>query len=449
MRRKGIEIFQPFGYDAFGLPAENYAIKHNRDPKEVTYENIGNFRRQMDRMDTKYEEKLITSDSSYYKWTQWLFMKMLEKGIAYKKFSPVNFCPSCATVIANEQVKEGKCERCDSVIEMKNLNQWFFKISDYKERLIKNLQWLDYPEKTKKQQLHWLENPRFNDDWCVSRQRKWGCPIPVEGEEDTLDTFVDSSFYYLRFLTDSEDEFLPRGKYKQVDLYVGGNEHACMHLIYARFVNMFLYDLGVTEHEEPFKKLVHQGMIKMNGTKMSKSIGNVVNPDKYDPDELRFYLMFIGHYFDGGDWNDQNITGIRKFFARWDKLTFREAKEGIEFMDLTEFENQIDGYVKAFKFNKVVSSFMEFYNKNSSRNFDKETRMKLRRMLECFAPTRFSKDERPPVDIIALKAASEELDKSVDNLVKFADKFLKHVEQKENITGISKDTSLDGEVKPV
>jgi leucyl-tRNA synthetase len=324
------------------------------------------------------------------------------------------------------------------------LNQWFFRISDYKERLIKNLKWLDYPEKTKKQQLHWLENL---NDWCVSRQRKWGCPIPVEGEEDTLDTFVDSSFYYLRYLTDSEDEFLPRGKYKQVDLYVGGNEHACMHLIYARFVNMFLYDLGIVEQEEPFKKLVHQGMIKMNGTKMSKSIGNVVNPDNYDPDELRFYLMFIGHYFDGGDWNDQNMTGIKKFFNRFDRWTI--LRKGDQSLDLTEFENQIDGYVKSFKFNKVVSSFMEFYNKHNGRELNEETRMKLRRMLECFAPGRFSKDEMPPVDIDALKAKTEELNKSVDNLVEFADKFFKHVEQKENIAGISKDTAPDGEVKPV
>lgn len=383
IKRKGIKVFQPFGYDAFGLPAENYAIKHNRDPKEVTYENIGNFRRQMNRMDTNFEEKLITSDPAYFKWTQWLFNKMLEKGIAYKKFHPVNFCSSCATVIANEQVKEDKCERCGTKVEMKELNQWFFRITDYKERLIKNLDSLDYPEKTKKQQLHWLENL---NDWCVSRQRKWGCPIPIDGEEDTLDTFVDSSFYYLRYLTDSNEEFLPKDKYKQVDLYIGGNEHACMHLIYARFVNMFLFDLGIAEQEEPFKKLVHQGMIKMNGTKMSKSIGNVVNPDNYDPDELRFYLMFIGHYFDGGDWNDQNILGVKKFFNRFDKFT---TTEGDESVDLTDFEKTIDGYVEAFKFNKVVSSFMEFYNKHKNKSLNKETRIKLRGMLECFAPIRF------------------------------------------------------------
>jgi leucyl-tRNA synthetase len=381
---KGIKTFQPFGYDAFGLPAENYAIKHNRDPKEVTYENIENFRRQINRMNTNFEEKIITADPSYYKWTQWLFTKMVEKGIAYKKFHPVNFCPSCKTVIANEQVKDNKCERCNSIVEMKELNQWFFKITDYKERLIKNLDTLDYPEKTKKQQKYWLENL---NDWCVSRQRKWGCPIPIEGEEDTLDTFVDSSFYYLRYLTDSDVEFLPRVKYKQVDLYVGGNEHACMHLIYARFVNMFLYDLGIVEEEEPFKKLIHQGMIKMNGTKMSKSTGNVVNPDNYNSDELRFYLMFIGHYFDGGDWNDKNIIGITKFFNRFEKWT---SINGDDTIDLIDFEEQINSFVINFKFNRVVSSFMEFYNKNKDKKFNSTINKSLRKMLSCFAPTKFT-----------------------------------------------------------
>ena len=383
LKYKGEKVFQPFGYDAFGLPAEQYAIKHNRDPKEVTYENISNFRRQMNKMNTNFEEKIVTSDQSYYKWTQWLFTQMLEKGIAYKKYHPVNFCPSCKTVIANEQVKDGKCERCSSIVEIKELNQWFFKITDYKERLIKNLDWLDYPEKTKKQQRHWLENL---NDWCVSRQRKWGCPIPIDGEEDTLDTFVDSSFYYLRYLTDSQEEFLPKKDYKQVDLYVGGNEHACMHLIYARFVNMFLFDLGIVSEEEPFKKLIHQGMIKKDGVKMSKNLGNVVNPDDYDADELRFYLMFIGHYFEGGDWNDKNIIGIKKFFARFEKFT---TEHGNDEIDLTQFENQINGYVEAFKFNKVVSSFMEFYNKNKDKKFTEDINVKLRIILSCFAPDKF------------------------------------------------------------
>jgi leucyl-tRNA synthetase len=380
---KGTEVFSPFGFDAFGLPAENYARKHNRDPREVTYENIDKFRIQMKNMNTDYQEMLITSDESYIKWTQWLFMELHKKGLAYKKMGPVNYCPSCETVLANEQVKEEKCERCSSAVETREMNQWYFRITDYKDRLIKNLDTLDYPEKTKKQQLHWLENL---NDWCVSRQRKWGCPIPIEGEEDTLDTFVDSSFYYLRYLDPNNDnELFAKEKYKQVDLYIGGNEHACMHLIYARFINMFLYDQGIVECEEPFKKLIHQGMITHKGVKMSKSVGNVINPDDYDQDELRMYLMFIGHYFDGGDWDDSKISGIRRFIGRFDRWASSATETG-EKIDLSAFVKQIDGYVESFKFNKVMSSWMEFYNSNKNKVIDKNTADELIKIFKNFAP---------------------------------------------------------------
>lgn len=377
---RGQKVFQPFGYDSFGLPAENYAKKCGLEPRDVTYKNIDKFREQMNRMNTDFEERLITSDESYQKWTQWLFLKLKDAGLAYKKVAPVNYCPSCETVLANEQVKEEKCERCKSKVEVKELNQWFFKITDYKERLIKNLDWIDYPEKTKKQQIHWLENL---NDWCVSRQRKWGCPIPIEGEEDTLDTFVDSSFYYLRYLTNSESEFLPKEDYKQVDLYVGGNEHACMHLIYTRFIHMFLYDQGVVPCEEPFKKLIHQGMITKDGAKMSKSIGNVVNPDDYDSDELRTYLMFIGHYFDGGDWDDSKIKGIRKAFARWDRWI---SEPGEDVVDIVSLKEKINGYVEAFKFNKVVSTLMEFYNENKNKKINTSNAVAFKEIVNCFAP---------------------------------------------------------------
>ncbi len=387
-RYKGIKVFQPFGYDSFGLPAENYAKQRGLDPKEVTYENIGKFRGQMKKMNTDFEERLITSDESYQKWTKWLFLKLKEAGLAYKKKAPVNYCPSCETVLANEQVKEGKCDRCKSHVEAKELEQWFFKITDYKDRLIKNLDWIDYPEKTKKQQRHWLENL---NDWCVSRQRNWGCPIPVEGETDTLDTFVDSSFYYLRYLTDSEEEFLPKEKYKQVDLYVGGNEHACMHLIYARFINMFLYDQGYVECEEPFKKLIHQGMITKDGTKMSKSTGNVVNPDDYNSDELRMYLMFIGHYFDGGDWSDEKIIGIRRSLGKW-RRWIDGVSDGVSDGEVDELEKKIDGFVESFKFNKVISTMSEFYNKNKNLQLRRSTAARLEEMITCFAPNFKTKD---------------------------------------------------------
>lgn len=386
-RYNEVEVFQPFGYDAFGLPAENYAIKHGRDPKDVTYENINKFAKTMKKMNTQFETKLITSDPSYYKWTQWLFMQLYEKGLAYKKIGIVNWDPIDKTVLANEQVKDGIADRSGAKVEKIEMEQWYFKISAYKDRLL-NFENADYPEKTKKQQIHWINDQRFMDDWCVSRQRKWGCPIPIEGETDTLDTFVDSSFYYLRYLTDSNTEFLPKGVYKQVDLYVGGNEHACMHLIYARFIHMFLYDIGIVDKEEPFRRVIHQGMIKMNGEKMSKSKGNVINPDEWDPDEMRFYLMFIGHYFDGGNWTgDGGILGVRRFFSRFEKWT--DFNGGTDTIDLYAFRTDIGNYVESFKFNKVVSTFMELYNNNKHKKLDTRTCLELRKILSCFAPGHF------------------------------------------------------------
>jgi leucyl-tRNA synthetase len=382
-RYNGVEVFQPFGYDAFGLPAENYARKHGRDPREVTYENIATFRGQMDHMNTSYDDLLVTSDEEYYVWTQWLFTKLHEHGLAYKKVAPVNYCDSCETVLANEQVVDERCERCKSKVELKELNQWFFKITDYKDRLIANLDWIDYPESTIKQQRHWLED---QTDWCVSRQRKWGCPIPIEGEEDTLDTFVDSSFYYLRYLDpNNPDELFAPEKYKQVDLYVGGREHSCMHLIYARFINMFLFDIGVVPEEEPFKKVFHQGVITVDGKKMSKNQGTVVNPDDYDPDELRLYLMFIGPYDQGGDWNDKRMKGITKFIARM-KVWLGAAVEGGESLDLTELRAEINRNIERNKVNLVVSSMMKFNKKNKSTVIDTDTAKAIADILRCFAP---------------------------------------------------------------
>ena len=381
-RYRGTEVFQPFGYDSFGLPAENYARSIGGDPKEITYKNIENFRNQIVSMNTMYEEKITTSDQSYQKWTQWLFTKMVEWGLAYKKYGKVNWCDQCGTVLANEQAKDGLCERHGTSIEVKEMNQWYFKITDYKDRLIKNLDIIDYPKGTIKQQKDWLNNLH---DWCISRQRKWGCPIPIEGETDTLDTFVDSSFYYLRYLTDSIDEIIPKKDYKQVDLYVGGNEHACMHLIYARFINMVLYDKGYVGCEEPFKKVIHQGMITRNGNKMSKSKNNSISPDNYDNDALRLYLMFIGHYFDGGDWNDENINGPTRFIKRM-KLWLSD-KEGNNSIDLDNLIANIDKYNNSFKFNKIVSTLMEFYNKNKSKSISISDKKTITNIINCFCPS--------------------------------------------------------------
>jgi len=374
LRYKGETVFQPFGYDAFGLPAENYAKKVGRDPREVTYENIDNFRIQMENMNTQYEEILITSDTNYIEYTQWLFKQLYDKGLAYKKDGEVDFCNSCETVLAREQVKEGKCERCSTEVEKKTLNQWYFKITDYKERLITGLDKIDFPESTIKSQRNWLENQH---DWCVSRQRSWGCPIPIEGETDTMDTFVDSSIYTIIYC-------IMKGiKPKPVDLYVGGSEHSCMHLIYVRFITMFLYDIGFIDFEEPITKLVHQGMILNQGEKMSKSKDNVVSLDGYDSDEIRFYLMFIGHYFDGGSWSDENIIGIRRFINRM--KTWLD-KTGEETIDIESFRKTIFDFTDSFKFNKVVSSFMILLNQNKNKSLTTECKEELIQLIEIYMP---------------------------------------------------------------
>ena len=381
LKHQGVEVFQPFGYDAFGLPAENYAKQVGREPSEVTAENIENFRTQMKRMDTGFEEALVTSDPSYQKWTQWLFLKLKEHGLAYKAHGDVNYCSSCDTVLANEQVKQECCERCGTKVQMKNLEQWYFKTTAYKQRLLKNLDGLDYPEGTKKAQKEWLLNLK---DWCVSRQRKWGCPIPLEGETDTLDTFVDSSFYFIRYCNpNNEEELCSTAAYKHVDLYIGGNEHACMHLIYARFINMFLYDIGVVPNEEPFKKVIHQGMITNEGAKMSKSLGNVISPDSYDPDELRLYLMFIGHYFDGGSWSDQNLAGIQRFLKRFVEWMNRTGHDEV---DVDKFRSEVFDFASKFKFNRVVSSLMTFVNQNRTKDLSRKCKEDLISVVECFAP---------------------------------------------------------------
>jgi len=375
----GNVVFQPFGYDAFGLPAENYAKKVGRDAKEITYENIENFRVQMKSMNTNYEELLITSDKEYQKRTQWLFTKLLEKGLAYKKDGEVDYCESCETTLAKEQVKDNKCDRCNSATIKKTLVQWYFKTTAYKERLIANLDKIDYPQRTINAQKAWLENLH---DWCISRQRKWGCPIPIKGETDTMDTFVDSSFYFIVYC-------LIKGiKPKPVDLYVGGNEHACMHLIYARFITMFLHDIGFIDFEEPFKKVIHQGMILNKGEKMSKSKNNTINLDNYDSDEIRFYLMFIGHYFDGGSWNDKNIKGIQRFI---NKMKEWISRTGNDTLDIDNFKKQIFDYTENFKFNKVVSSFMILLNENKNKNLTLECKQKLIELLSIYMPNIDSK----------------------------------------------------------
>lgn len=621
MRMQGKEVFQPMGFDAFGLPAENYAIKTGVHPQDSTLKNIATMESQLKAMgasfDWDYEIKTCMPD--YYKWTQWIFLQLYKNGLAYRKNAPVNWCTSCNTVLANEQVIDGCCERCGSQVIQKDLTQWFFKITNYAEELLTGLDGLDWPEKTKAMQRHWIgkstggeitfetetgdkfsvfttradtsfgisyvviapEHPLVdklttpeqkesvekykyecskqkeidrlsttrektgvftgsycinpvngrrvpiwigdyvigtygtgavmgvpshddrdydfaikhnlpiervikaangeNDDlpfcehgivcnsgkfdgmttdeakvaiikmleekgqgklktnyrlrdWLISRQRYWGCPIPIvycdncgevpvpekdlpvklpynvdftpdgkspllKSEEfmnctcpkcgkparrdpDTMDTFVCSSWYFLRYPDANNDKmaFDPEiiNKMLPVDKYIGGAEHACMHLLYARFFTKALRDMGYLNFDEPFKSLVHQGTILgPDGFKMSKSRGNVISPDdfvkKYGSDAFRFYLMFGFSYIEGGPWNDAGLDSVVKFFERVERLVIKTKEMGSSTAELGKEEKDLNFVrhntikrvtedTKAFSFNTAIARMMEYVN---------------------------------------------------------------------------------------
>ena len=621
-RMQGFEVFHPMGFDAFGLPAENYAIKTGIHPEDSTIKNIETMEQQLKRIGATYDwdYEIKTCMPDYYKWTQWMFLQLYKHGLAYRKEAPVNWCPSCATVLANEQAQDGVCERCGSTVVRKNLTQWFFKITDYAEELLTGLDKLDWPEKTKLMQKHWIgksyggevefavkdsdvtfrvfttradtlfgvtyvvlapesplvdlvttaeqkeavekykedaskvteidrmasnrektgvltgsyainpingrevpilvadyviasygtgavmgvgahddrdfvfaqklglsvervikgANDDVNDalpfteygvlcnsgefdgltseeakvaiikkleengkgalktnyrlrDWLVSRQRYWGAPIPMihcphcgtvpvpeselpvklpynvefkpdgksplakcdefinttcpvcgapaKRDADTLDTFVCSSWYYLRYADNknSEKPFDTEwiDKVLPVDKYVGGAEHACMHLLYARFFTKALRDMGYLHFDEPFKSLVHQGLILgPDGFKMSKSRGNVVSPDdsiaKFGSDIFRVYLMFGFSYVEGGPWNESGLDGVGRFFDRIERLV-KKCYENFETREMGKEEKELNfvrhNTIKSvtqdmenFSFNTAVARIMEYVN---------------------------------------------------------------------------------------
>lgn len=581
------DVFQPIGYDSFGIHSENFAIKIGQTPQEMLSRTTKHYEKQLKSLGHGYDWKrtVTTSDVSYYKWTQWLFVKLFDAGLAYRKKANVNWCPSCKTVLADEQVINGQCERCDSEVVSKELEQWFFRITDYAERLLLNLEKIDWPLKIKTIQKNWIGksegmlikfkeknsgsfievfttrpdtlnaatfiatsklykknkiekekrgiftgryfiNPlngkelplwdtnyvtpdygtgvimgvpahderdmdfakkysldivyqdpdpslwtkieergwgkRYTSyhlrDWLISRQRYWGPPIPMiyckycasrgkswfsnnipkirknqsdwnvagwypdlnlpvklpfitdykpEGkgkgplakipsfykvlcpacgkeaqrETDVSDTFLDSSWYFLRYPSvglENSDRlpFDPEitKKWLPVNLYFGGAEHAVLHLLYSRFISMVLFDLGYIHFEEPFPKFFAHGLVIKDGAKMSKSRGNVVNPDEYiekfGADALRLYLMFMGPIDGFPDFRDEGMEGMARFVKRVWRL-FVEYKDFVleKEQDVKEVMFRMHHTIKKvtediqkFRYNTAIASIMEFVN---------------------------------------------------------------------------------------
>lgn len=561
-RLQGFDVFEPIGLDGFGIHSENYALKIGRHPKEHAAVTEKNFYAQLHKIGNMYDwsRTVETYKPDYYKWTQWIFIKMFEAGLAYRAKAQVNFCPKCKTVLSDEQVIDDKCERCGTVVEKKELEQWFFRITKYAERLLANLEKLDWAQKVKTSQKNWIgkkegaeirfgeitifttrpetilgatfivlspnhpqagkvktvinpatkkEIPVFTDeyvldevgtgaimgvpahderdmafakkhhlpiikapfanksnllnltnpaviyhlrDWLISRQRYWGAPIPMincdkcgwqpvaekdlpvllpdiadyqpkgEGkgplaghpefyktkcpkcggeatrETDVSDTFLDSAWYELRypsvdFKNASFDKEITK-KWLPVDMYTGGPEHANLHLMYFRFVTMVLHDLGYLDFEEPAKRFFAHGMIIKDGAKMSKSKGNVVNPDEYiakfGADTLRLYLMFMGPADQGGDFCDSGMAGMRRWVERVYKIILSNLSHGSHEAHVTHGVNKLIQKaaedIEKRHYNTAISAMMIFINSIADKKVAKETLEKFLIVLAPFAP---------------------------------------------------------------
>ncbi len=642
---QGYQILHPMGWDAFGLPAENHAIKTGEHPTAVTKASVKNFKKQLTDISAMYDwdREVNTTDPEFYKWTQWIFIQMFNKGLAYEKEMPLNWCPSCKCVLANEEATNGECDRCGSTVTKKNLRQWMLKITEYAERLLSDLDELDWPEKVKKMQSDWIGkssgaeidfavdgtdhklkvyttrpdtlfgatfmvispehalakeitleekrsevedyifkastksnvdrmaakektgvftgryglNPINNElipiwisdyvladygtgaimcvpahderdfefatkfsikitpvikgedtvlpleqaytgegvminsgkfdgitsneareeipnyieeqkignrtvnyklrDWVFSRQRYWGEPIPLihcehcgtvpvpesdlpvvlpnvekyeptvtgesplagidewvnttcptcgkpaKRETNTMPQWAGSSWYFLRYVDNkNNEEFASKEaleKWAPVDMYVGGIEHAVLHLLYARFYTKVLYDVGAVNFKEPFKKLFNQGMICKDGDKMSKSKGNVVSPDelieKFGCDSLRLYELFIGPPELDIEWDDRGIEGTHRYLNKVWKLVLDNKDKLVDTnKDLDWARNklifEVTNRMENLSMNTVVSGFMEFTNKiievSKKTGLDKETANTIAILLAPFVP---------------------------------------------------------------
>jgi leucyl-tRNA synthetase len=495
-RMRGFDVLHPMGWDSFGLPAERQAEREGAHPADVTARNIATFKHQLEIVGLSYdwEREVATSDPSYFRWTQWIFVKLLEAGLAYQADVPVNWCPALGTVLANEEVdEEGRYVETGDPVERRVMRQWMLRITAYADRLLDGLDLVDWPEDVKKLQRNWI-GPRggpYNlHDWLFSRQRYWGEPIPVvfgpngevepepslplvlpekpsertwagdgevvaplaharewvetrlpstgapaRRETNVMPQWAGSSWYFLRF-ADPTNQGEPWSReaeraWMPVDLYVGGVEHATLHLLYARFWHKFFHDLGLVSTEEPFQRLFNQGkvharsfrdqqgryhapdeVVEHDGSwrtricdlpvtsrmeKMSKSKRNGVDPEpivrSYGADSLRVYEMFLGPLEANVVWQDEGIVGARRFLDRvWRVLEASLAAPGTE--DNAETERllhrtikKITDGIEALRLNTAVSELMIFTNHATARGrVSRRTLERFARLLAPFAP---------------------------------------------------------------
>jgi leucyl-tRNA synthetase len=499
------------GWDAFGLPTERQASKEGIQPAVITKRNTDTFRQQLKRLGLSYdwEREICTSDPNYYRWTQWIFLKLYERGLAYQAEVPVNWCPALGTVLANEEVKDGVYVETGDPVERRLMRQWMLRSTAYADRLLEDLNLVDWPESLKEMQRNWIGRSngariRFQvadnsfsfdlRDWLFSRQRYWGEPIPIlrledetitpvpeadlpvvlphldeitptpDGEpplaraKDWLHTtdlnsgkpalretnvmpqWAGSCWYYLRFI-DPSNARKPWSKeaeqrWMPVDLYVGGAEHATLHLLYARFWHKVLYDLGYVSTPEPFQKLFNQGMILSRSfrdargkyyypyevvekdgqwvtrdtaelletkiEKMSKSKCNVVTPDEvideYGADSLRLYELFLGPLKEEAIWQTEQISGVRRFLERTWRLFFYEEQQALAVTNDVENEEALAVLLhktikkvtedsESLQFNTAISQLMTFVNEATKYpRISRSVLSTLARLLAPFAP---------------------------------------------------------------
>lgn len=436
--RQGDNVFHPVGWDAFGLPAEIAAIKHGVHPRQWTDKHIAIQSRQFRSLGIHHDwsAEINTSDPTYYRWNQWLFLKLYEHGLAYRAERPTTYCPQCQTTLANEEIVDGQCERCDTPIVEKPLQQWFLKITAYADALLKGLDNLpNWPERIKTMQRQWIGRSTHSNgettyhlrDWCISRQRYWGTPIPIvhcpncgtvpvpetdlpvrlpdiksfkpdgqsplsrvpefvnttcphcgkpaQRECDTMTGFVCSSWYFLRFLSPQhQDHIVDPGAVKNgmpIAHYIGGKEHGVGHLMYARFITHFLHNLGLVPFTEPFTHLFNQGVVYKDGSKMSKSRGNVVSIEhmtsQYGADTARMFVLFATSADRDMEWNDEGVAGIHRFLNRiWRIISQTENTHQTPPNTLNRTMHKtihtVTQDMERFQYNTAISRIMELAN---------------------------------------------------------------------------------------